>query len=147
MRKTLFLTLVGAMLLAVPGWAALESIGKDNVNIRSGPGLQTSIIFQAPLGYPIEVEKQKGKWVYFRDWENYTGWVYKPLVSSINTAVVQVEHANIRKGPGLKYRVVLRADKGEIFKVFKKKGNWVKVGYYLENTVVGWIRQDLVWGE
>ncbi len=147
MRKTLFLTLVGAMFLAVPGWAALESIGKDNVNIRSGPGLQTNIIFQAPLGYPIEVEKQKGQWVYFRDWENYTGWVYKPLVSSINTAVVQVEHANIRKGPGLKYGVVLQADKGEIFKVFNKKGNWVKVGYYLENMVVGWIRQDLVWGE
>jgi uncharacterized protein YgiM (DUF1202 family) len=147
MRKTLFLTLVGAMFLAVPGWAALESIGKDNVNIRSGPGLQNSIIFQAPLGYPIDVEKEEGQWVYFRDWENYTGWVYKPLVSSINTAVIQVDHANIRKGPGLNYGVVLQADKGEIFKVFKKKGNWVQVGYYLENTVVGWIRQDLVWGE
>lgn len=147
MRKALFLTLVGAIFLAAPGWAALESIGKDKVHIRSGPGLRTAIIFQAPLGYPIQVEKQKGQWVYFRDWEGYAGWVYKPLLSSINTAVVLVDNANIRKGPGLKYGVVMQADKGEIYKVFEKKGNWVQIGYYLEDEVVGWIRQDLVWGE
>jgi uncharacterized protein YgiM (DUF1202 family) len=56
-------------------------------------------------------------------------------------------HANIRKGPSLRKPVVKQAAKGEIYKIFNEKGEWVKVGYYLENEVIGWIRQDLVWGE
>ena len=41
----------------------------------------------------------------------------------------------------------MQASKGEIYKIFDEKGEWVKVGYYLENEVIGWIRQDLVWGD
>ena len=40
----------------------------------------------------------------------------------------------------------MQASKGEIYKIFDEKGQWVKVGYYLENEVIGWIREDLVWG-
>jgi hypothetical protein len=36
---------------------------------------------------------------------------------------------------------------GEIYKIFDEKGEREKVGYYRENEVIGWIRQDLVWGE
>ncbi|MBU4354976.1 MAG: SH3 domain-containing protein, partial [Proteobacteria bacterium] len=63
------------------------------------------------------------------------------------TAVILVEEANIRKGPSLRKPVVMQASKGEIYKIFDEKGEWVKVGYYLENEVIGWIRQDLVWGD
>jgi uncharacterized protein YgiM (DUF1202 family) len=61
--------------------------------------------------------------------------------------LVTVEDANIRKGPSLRKSVVKQASKGEIYKIFDEKGEWVKVGYYLENEVISWIRQDLVGGE
>jgi hypothetical protein len=41
----------------------------------------------------------------------------------------------------------MQVSKGEIYKIFDEKAEWVKVGYYLENEVIGWIREDLVWGD
>jgi len=147
MRKILCFVAVWGVLLAVPASAStMKSIGKDRVNVRSKPDLSSDVLFQAYLGYPIQIEKQKNNWVYCTDWQNNTGWVFRPLVSKTQTAVVVVEKANIRKGPGLRRPVVSQACKGEIYKIFGEKGNWVKVGYYLENEVIGWIREDLVWG-
>jgi SH3-like domain-containing protein len=148
MKKFLWLAVISVLLL--PGTVSastMKSIGKDQVNVRSRPDLGSDVLFQAFLGYPIEVEKQQGNWLYFTDWKNNTGWVYKPLVSKTQTAVILVESANIRKGPSLRQPVVMQASKGEIYKIFAERGDWVKVGYYLENEVIGWIRQDLVWGD
>jgi SH3-like domain-containing protein len=148
MRKTLFFTIVWVSLLALTGWAStMRSIAKDRVNVRSEPDMKSEVLFHAALGYPIEIEQQKKDWVYFHDWEDNAGWVYKPLVSSIQTAVITVGNANIRKGPNLRQPVVMQASKGEIYKVFGEEGQWVKIGYYFENEVIGWIRNDLVWGD
>lgn len=148
MRKIKFLLLILIILPAAPVWAAtMESIGKDEVNVRAKPSTQSDVLFQACLGYPIHLEKQQGEWALIQDWQDNTGWVYKPLLSRINTAIVLVDNANIRKGPGLSNPVVRRASRGEIYKVFGERGHWVKIGYYLENKVIGWMREDLVWGE
>jgi SH3-like domain-containing protein len=148
MRKTLCFTAVWLSLLTAVGWASsMSSIAKDQVNVRSQPNLKSEVLFQAGLGYPIEIERQINDWVYCHDWKDNAGWVYKPLVSSTQTAVITVDNANIRKGPNLRKPVVMQASKGEIYKVFDEKGQWVKIGYYLENEVIGWIRHDLVWGE
>lgn len=148
MRKIICLAAASVVLLVSPVLAStMQSICKDSVNVRSNPDLNSEVVFQASLGYPIQIEKQKSNWVYCTDWKNQAGWVYKPLVSKTQTAVVLVEDANIRKGPSLRKPVVMQADKGEIYKIFGEKGQWVKVGYYLENEVIGWIRQDMVWGD
>jgi SH3-like domain-containing protein len=148
MRKIICLTVVSVLLLVSSVLASnMKSIGRDRVNVRSKPNLNSEVVFEASLGYPIQIEKQKNNWVYFTDWKNNTGWVYKPLISRTQTALIMVEDANIRKGPSLRRPVVKQASKGEIYKIFDEKGEWVKVGYYLENEVIGWIRQDLVWGE
>jgi SH3-like domain-containing protein len=148
MKKLLCLAVISILCLAVPVSAStMKSIGKDRVNVRSKPNLGSAVVFQAYLGYPIEIEKQQKNWVYFTDWKNNCGWVYKPMVSATQTAVIIVDNANIRKGPSLKKPVVTKASQGEIYKIFGAKGDWVKIGYYLENEVVGWVRQDLVWGD
>jgi SH3-like domain-containing protein len=148
MRKIICVTAVSIVFLVSSAFAAnMQSIGKDRVNVRSQPNLNSEVMFEASLGYPIQIEKQKNNWVYFTDWKNNTGWVYKPLVSGTQTALIMVEEANIRKGPSLRRPVVKQASKGEIYKIFDEKGEWVKVGYYLEDEVIGWVRQDLVWGE
>jgi SH3-like domain-containing protein len=147
MRKSLFLILLWLGSLAVPGWASMKSIAKDNVNVRSRPNLQADVVFQAPLGHPVDIIRQEGSWLFLKDWQGSTGWVYRPLVSDIHTAVVLVDNANIRSAPGLKNRVVGQADRGEIYRIFEEKGNWVQIGYYFEREVIGWIRQDLVWGD
>jgi uncharacterized protein YgiM (DUF1202 family) len=148
MRKIICLTVVSVVLSVSSVLASnMQSIGKDRVNVRSKPNLNSEVVFEAFLGYPVQIEKQQNNWVYVTDWKNNTGWVYKPLVSRTQTALILVEDANIRKGPSLRRPVVKQASKGEIYKIFDEKSEWVKVGYYLENEVIGWIRQDLVWGE
>jgi SH3-like domain-containing protein len=148
MRKIIFFAMALVVLSVVPGLASnMQSIGKERVNVRAKPNLKSDVVFEAFLGYPIQIEKQQNNWVYFTDWKNNNGWVFKPLVSPVQTALVLVDEANIRKGPGLNRPVVRQATKGEIYKIFDEKGEWVKVGYYLENEVIGWIRQDLVWGD
>lgn len=148
MKKFLCLTWISILFMACPVPAStMKSIAKDRVNVRSKPNFSSKVLFQAHRGYPIEIEKQQNNWVYFTDWKDNSGWVHKPLVSGTQTVVILVDNANIRKGPSLRKPVVMKASQGEIYKIFGEKGHWVKIGYYLENEVVGWIREDLVWGD
>jgi SH3-like domain-containing protein len=127
--------------------ATMQSIGKDLVNVRAKPNLNSEVLFEVSFGYPIQVEKQQKNWVYFTDYKDQAGWVYKPLISKTKTAVILVDKANIRKGPSLRKPIVMKASQGEIYKIFGEKGNWVNLGFYMENEKIGWIRDDLVWGE
>jgi uncharacterized protein YgiM (DUF1202 family) len=148
MQRSLHLSLIFLFLAAVPCWATtMKSIGKEKVNIRSGPSLKNEVLFQAHLGYPLEILERKGDWVRFQDWMGNTGWIYRPLLSDIPTAVVLKEKVNVRQGPGLRHRVVTTVDKGEVYKIFSRNGNWVKIGYYLEDEQIGWVRSDMVWGD
>jgi SH3-like domain-containing protein len=146
-KRMLGLIVLCVALLATPANAATKSIGKEEVNVRSGPSLEDKIILKLPLGYPIEIQKKKGEWVYFRDWVNNRGWVHRDLISDVRTAVIKVKQANVRSGPGTKEGVVAEASEGEIYKILERKGNWIKIGYYHGDDVVGWVRKDLVFGD
>ena len=148
MKNIFFLTATWLIILMVPAFASTASIGQDKVNVRTSPNLKAEILFQAHLGYPVELAGTKGEWVKIKDWQDKVGWVYRPLINKrIQTAVVLPELGNIRKGPGLKYPVVTQVKNGEVYKVFQEQNGWVKIGYYMEDQVLGWIRNDLVWGE
>lgn len=148
MLRTLSLAVILTFMLLGPAWASMASVGKNNVNVRRAPSRQADVIFKIHLGFPVEVQQAKGSWVQIKDWDGNLGWVYRPLINKkVQTALVLPDIANIRKGPGLKYQVVNHAEGGEIYKIFGEKGNWVRIGYYLENQPVGWVRNDLVWGE
>lgn len=135
------------ILLALAGSVQAKSIGKDQVNIREEPSLTSKIIFSAPLGYPIEIKKEANNWTFFHDWQDNSGWVYKPFVSDIDTAVIVVDKANIRSTSNPGSKVVSTAEQGEIYKILNTEGNWVQLGYYHGGAEVGWIRSDLVFGE
>ena len=126
--------------------ASADSIGKGNVNVHADPSLESKVVFEAPLGYPIEIEKRQGDWVYVKDWQGATGWVYKPLVSDIDTAVIVVDKANLRNGPGLDHKVIGEAEEGEIYKILGKTGDWLNLGFYKSGDGAGWVRSDLVFG-
>ena len=138
--------LIAPMVLGLTGSLEAKSIGKDQVNIRSGPNLNSKVIFTVPLGYPIKVEKEADNWSFFRDWQNNSGWVYKPLISDVDTAVILVEKANVRSQATTQSKVVAIAKMGEIYSILGKNGDWVKLGYYHGGSELGWIRNDLVFG-
>ncbi len=148
MLRVLSLTIIWMVILLEPASAYMASIGKENVNVRNAPSLKAEVLFQVPFGYPVEVTQTKGSWVEIKDYESDTGWVYQPLINrNIQTVLVLEDLVNIRQGPGLNYKVVDQVKHGNIYKLFDEKGQWVKIGFYLENKEIGWVRSDMVWGE
>ena len=138
---------ISPLVLAFAVSASSKSIGKDQANIRAEPSLNSPVLFSAPLGYPIEIKKESGDWLYFVDWQNKNGWVYKPLVSDIETVVILANKANVRSAANPKSQIVANAEMGEIYSILAKNGQWVQLGYYQDKSVLGWIRDDLVFGD
>ena len=70
------LTLVCLALVETPALAReMVSIKGNVVNMRSGPGTTSQILWELEQGYPLQVLKRKGDWLQVRDFENDKGWV------------------------------------------------------------------------
>ena len=146
MKKVLYFAMLLLFAGVTAGQARTVSIAQDEVNVRTKPSKKAKVLYQARRGYPVLVKKRKKTWLYVEDWHGKKGWVHARLVSSIPTTVVQVDTANIRKGPSHKDASIAKATQGEIYKVLASRNHWVKIGYYFENEPAGWIHEDLVWG-
>ena len=53
---------------------------KDDCNIRSGPGMNYPIVFQALRGVPFKVLGQKESWYKVKHSDGDQGWIHKTLV-------------------------------------------------------------------
>ncbi len=129
--------------------AQMLSVDGENVNLRSGPGTKYQVKWEYGKGFPLKVVSQKGDWVKVTDFENDTGWIYKPLLSSKGHMIVKAfkdknKRINIRSGPGTRYRVVGKAYYGVVFETLEQQNGWAKVRH--ETGLVGWIKRTLVWG-
>ena len=123
MKKYLLLSIV--MLIGTAyGAAAAErlAIKAGIANIRSGPGTQHDKVWQAEKYYPIAVQKRKGDWILFKDFEGDLGWVHKSLVGKIDTVITVKDNCNIRSGPGTTEDKLGTLDKGIPLKVVERKG-------------------------
>jgi len=49
-------------------------------NIRSGPGTDHEVQFQAEKGVPFKVLKRKGEWLNIKHADGDTGWIHENLV-------------------------------------------------------------------
>ena len=53
---------------------------KDMVNIRSGPGTDTTIRFRAEKGVPLKVMERQGDWIRIQSAYGDKGWIHRKLV-------------------------------------------------------------------
>ena len=73
-------------------------------------------------------------------------WVYKTLLTdAYKCAVVKIEKANVRSGPGTKYKknALGPALKYYSFKIIGRKQSWINI--MDEYGDKGWIHKNLVW--
>ncbi|MFQ5916342.1 MAG: SH3 domain-containing protein [Nitrospiraceae bacterium] len=141
----LVLSLSGSLAFAeAPLTAEIVRVKVKLANIRSGPGTRFEKIWVVPRNYPYRVLKRQGKWLKVRDFEGFEDWIYGPLTDHKPAAVVKVNRANVRKGPGTNYPVLFRSDMGVPFLVLEKRGKWVKVRH--ADGERGWIFRKLLWG-
>ncbi|HSO46251.1 MAG TPA: SH3 domain-containing protein, partial [Rhodoferax sp.] len=108
-----------AALMLVASTAALQaremvSVARAEVNMRAGAGTQHATLWTLARGYPLEVTSRQGQWLKVRDFENDTGWVYRPLVAKRPHVVVKSRVANLRSAPSTRSRILGKADNGEV---------------------------------
>lgn len=96
--KLLFMTRIIislALIFTLPSLALAQSsatfgsLKKNKVNVRIGPGTQYPIIwvYQRYM-YPVKILNEYQNWYKIQDTEGEQGWVYKGLISSRRTTLV-----------------------------------------------------------
>jgi SH3-like domain-containing protein len=136
--------LAASSLLTVTAGLAADfvSIGKDGVNLRSGPDTKYASLYELPAGYPLKVLEKKGEWLKVGDFENDQGWVFSPLVTKDQYVIVTVTEGNARSGPGTEFDKVGSVVKEVILKKVNQKGEWIQ---FEHPQLKGWIHKKLVW--
>lgn len=129
--------------------AEMVSIKGEDINLRSGPGLNYPVVFLLGPGMPLDVIKRSGDWLQVRDYENDIGWVHKSTVNNTPTVIVKANknsngQVNIRSGPGIKNKIVGQASYGTVFRKGKEREQWVEVEH--DQGLKGWIDRNLLWG-
>ncbi len=122
----------------------MVSVNASTLNMREGPGTRHPVLWSLSRGYPLSVVSRQGNWLKVKDFEGDSGWVARSLTSSTPHHVVKVPTANLRSGPGTRYRIKGRLEYGEVMRTLQKQGQWVKVRH--ESLGQGWVARRLVWG-
>ncbi|RWX45467.1 SH3-like domain-containing protein, partial [Candidatus Electrothrix aarhusensis] len=144
----LFIFVLLSSLTAGPVLAKMVAVKNDNVNMRSGPRLDTNVMWKLGIGFPLKVLKKSGKWLKVKDFEGAVGWVHKDVVTRSGHMIVNAQKKNkgkinIRNKPSTKSKVVAQAYYGVVFKTLDQQKGWVKVQ---NGKVTGWIKRSLLWG-
>ena len=120
------------------------SVSRDQINMRTGPGTNHESKWMLSRGYPLRAIGRQGDWLKVRDFENDEGWVSRPLTGSAPHHVVKSSTANIRSGPGTRYKRIGEASYGEVLETLERRVDWVKVRQ--DGGLTGWVAQRLLWG-
>ncbi len=112
-------------------------------NIRSGPGTNHKILYEAEKYYPIVILQKTGNWYQIEDYEGDIGWIFKTLVSKMYTVITIKSKCNIRSGPTIKDQILFISEKGVPFQVLKMEGKWIHIRH--SEGYEGWIHKSLVW--
>lgn len=139
---------MGLMVVAAAaGTAAAQpmvSVKGSVLNMRDGPGTHTQVLWELKRGYPLQVVERRGRWLKVQDFEKDQGWVAASLTGRQPHHIVKAPVANVRSGPGTRFRVVGKAEYGELLKTQEKRAGWVKVKR--ETGASGWVARQLLWG-
>lgn len=146
MKKILILLLVLFSLIIFTDLSDALCVNVPEANLRKGPGTKYEKTWEVFKYMPFKKVSKKGNWYKVQDVDGDTHWVYRKLVTDkFRCAVVKVEKANIRTGPGTNYskNALSPSLKYDAFKVLKIKLPWVKVSDEFGDT--GWIARKLLW--
>ncbi len=131
------------------GRSETVSVQGDKVNLRINPDQKSKTLWEYGNGFPLEVVKKQGDWVFVKDFENDSGWIHKTRLQKSHQVIVKANKdeekaINVRSGPGTDNPISANAYYGVVFTALEKKGQWLQVRH--ETGLIGWIKLDFVWG-
>lgn len=135
----------------LPRFVSLKS---DRVNMRSGPSVETPILWiYRRAGLPVEVLKEGADgWRQVRDAEGATGWVVQTMLSNRRTALVlpwEIKPGvapplvSVRAEQGDRAAAVAEVEAGVIANITTCGAGWCKVTV---GDMKGYVEQKKLWG-
>lgn len=122
----------------------MVSVDRSQVNLRAGAGTHTEALWVLSRGYPLEVTGRKGQWLKVRDFENDSGWIFRPMVGKTPHLIVKSKVANIRSTPSTRSPILGQAQYGDVVRRLEHRQEWVKIER--DDGIKGWIARKLLWG-
>lgn len=146
------LLLIFVLVILYPNYllsADMASINGEKVLLREAAEKKSRALWELGSGFPVEIIKQKGDWLFIKDFENDRGWIHKSRITRKQHVVVKVnkneeQAINVRKEPNLESLVVANAFYGVVFSLLQKRDGWIEVQH--DSGVKGWIKAELLWG-
>jgi SH3-like domain-containing protein len=131
----------GSEALPIPRYVSLRS---DEVNIRTGPGVQYPIewVFTR-RSMPVEVVEQFEHWRKIRDIEGTTGWVHQSMLSGKRFAIVTGEVRSLRRKPEQEAAEAARLEPGVIGQILECEGRFCRIE---AGGIKGWLARSEFWG-
>ena len=127
--------------LPVPRFVTL---GTDEVNMRTGPGLRYPIrLIVRKDGLPVEIIREFDVWRQIRDVDGDEGWVHKSMLSGRRAVVIKGHVQTLLKKGEDSARPVVRLEPGVIADLEKCEGVWCRLDVA---SYEGWIKRENVWG-
>lgn len=142
-RVSIIIVVLALVFTNVVSAADRYAVTADIANIRSGPGTNREILFEAEKYYPLKLLKLSGDWFQVEDFEGDIGWVHKSVVGEVSSVITIRPKCNIRTGPGMKNQIIFVAERGVPFMVIERQGKWIHVRHSEGHE--GWIHSSLVW--
>lgn len=146
MKKILLYGLLVTLIFVFNAYAFALCVNVPEANLRGGPGTRYEkrwLVFKYTA--LKKIAKRRG-WYKVRDVDGDLHWIHGKLVTAkIKCSVVKVDKANVRTGPGTRFKksAMSPAIKYDSFRVIKRKGSWIKVVDEFGDK--GWIFRKLLW--
>ena len=159
MRKNFFRTFVAALLicalLVTPAYAESAKVSGSDVNIRSGPGINYSVVACLPRGADITITDSSNSDWYAVNYNGITGFMSSRYISinsaasapaesedSGNTnAYINAMYVRFRSGASSNSTVLGEYNTGKQIKVISSSGGWTKS---VINGQTGYVYSDYV---
>jgi SH3-like domain-containing protein len=126
--------------------AIAACVQAEKANLRHGPSTSHQKTWEVYRYMPFKVLKREGDWARIQDLDSDIHWIHARLLSNnLKCAVVKVDRANVRSGPGGQHSTVAWSPvpKYYAFKILQTRAGWLEVEDAASNR--GWINQGLVW--
>ena len=121
-------------------------VNAEKANLRSKPSAKSRVTWVVERYMPLKRVKRKGAWLQVRDLDRKKHWIHRKLVTdNFRCAAVKVNRANLRSGPGSKFK---RTDlayvrKYAAFKKMDRDDAWLKLRDNYGRT--HWAHESTLW--
>lgn len=130
------------------------TVGTDDLNVRSGPGLNYEIVTTLDKGEKYPLISREKDWIQIQLTDNKKGWVAEYLVtinSEDGNSANQLSHTtlrilhngtNIRQSPSTQAVILERANEGDTYEAIHLKNEWYEIK--LSNGETGYVASWIV---